>query len=99
MIFYFRYPEKPPKDIQQSEVYKMIQESESQGKRVTPLSPASADQSPRFLRRQNSGMSFRVLQWLTDTDNPDDEAENEEQCRNCSNFTLTFNNYHCLSYK
>ncbi|KAK3090073.1 hypothetical protein FSP39_008954 [Pinctada imbricata] len=77
------YPEKPPKDIQQSEVYKMIQESESQGKPVAHYPQDNGQESPRFLRRQNSGMSFRVLQWLTDTEpeHTDDLQAYEEQSK------------------
>lgn len=86
---FFRYPEKPQQDIQQSEVYKMVQEADGQGKPALQMplkvsngrdfSPEVASQSadvehPRFLKSRKTGLSFRVLQWLTETDDLDDET-------------------------
>lgn len=89
----FRYPEKPQQDIQQSEVYKMVQEADGKGKPSEPRpvkiytgpefspevsSPSSDVEQPRFLKPKKAGLSFRVLQWMTDTDTLDDETVDED---------------------
>lgn len=78
-ISYFRTPE-PAKDLQNSEVLKMIQASENQGKRVISPEPETKVDTG-FIKGQNYGMSFKVLQWMTETDQDNDVSEDvDEQC-------------------
>lgn len=87
------YPEKPQQDIQQSAVYKMVQEADGKGKtgiqqpshiytgpQYSPeiTSPEADDDKPRFLKARKTGLSFRVLQWMTDTDDLDDETVEDD---------------------
>jgi hypothetical protein len=99
-------PERRPSDIKDSEVYKMCQAADAQGKdsHLSDLNENEADASCDFNNEsrvkdgvplddqgdsrervfspppgptRGQGLSFRVLQWLTDT-TEDEQNDNEE---------------------
>lgn len=66
----------------------MVQEADGQGKPAIQMplkssngqdfspevaSPSADVEHPRFLKSKKTGLSFRVLQWLTETDDLDDD--------------------------
>ena len=87
---FFRTPEKPLSDIQQSEVYKMCQAADAKGKPINGVQ--RDDHEPDEDRERvpevfmpapsrGKGLSFKVLQWLTDTaDDDENDAEVESTC-------------------
>lgn len=71
----------------------MVQEADGQGKPAIQMSlkasngqdfspevasPSADVEHPRFLKSRKTGLSFRVLQWLTETDDLDDETVMED---------------------
>lgn len=93
VVIFSSDPEKPKKDIKESEVYKMIHQSGNQGK----INDADVTKPRHDQGHQKQGLSFKVLQWLTDTENDDNESEagrENDPCmilfhyfRNTSNYT------------
>ena len=83
---YFSTPERRPSDIKDSEVYKMIQEADAKGKNchVSDLeneAEMSREEEPinAPTGTRGHGLSFRVLQWMTDTADDDINDENETE--------------------
>ena len=85
-MYFYSTPEKSQSDIKQSEVYRMCQAADKKGKTSdgVPSDEHVPDeerayelaQEPEFIApapsSRGKGLSFKILQWLTDT------AEDEE---------------------
>ena len=84
-----RTPEKPPADIKQSEVYRMCKAADEKGKPSNDVFRDDNGPDEERAREQEvfapapsrgKGLSFKVLQWLTDTaDDEDNDAEVESR--------------------
>lgn len=71
-----RLPEKPKKDFRDSEVYKLISENEAT-KRAEDARRAeeAADTKLTGSNPSKQSLSFKVLQWMTDTEKPVEDLQ------------------------
>ena len=91
-IFVYSTPEKSQSDFKDSEVYRMCKAADKQGKTNDgfPSDQQASDEErvrelarePEFIAPASSsrgkGLSFKVLQWLTDTVDDEDKGEDME---------------------
>lgn len=71
-----RLPEKPKKDFRDSEVYKLISENEAT-KRAEDAQRAEEAAETKLTGSNPSkqSLSFKVLQWMTDTEKPVEDQQ------------------------
>ena len=86
-----RLPEKPKKDYRDSEVFKLISENEA-AKRAEDARRAeeAAEMKLSGSNPSKQSLSFKVLQWMTDTEKPEEGQQESPTGRHSSLHIVIF---------